>query len=63
MNRIKRIFFIQGNKQDEKESWFFIGNYHSRNSVLNKSFDVLPQIKNDDTTSDNSVSEIIIIIF
>ena len=41
---------------------FFLltGYYCSRNPVLNKSFDVLPQIKDDDDTpSVNSVSEII----
>ena len=49
--------FIQGNlERFQTQSNYFSLN-HSRNPVLNKSFDVLPQIKDDDTPYADPISE------
>jgi hypothetical protein len=54
------MFFIKGNQRENVLIFFSLEIIFCRNPVLNKSFDILPQIKDDDpTSSDNSVSEII----
>lgn len=54
--KIKRMFFIKGNQIRINE---YLKIIFCRNPVLNKSFDILPEIKDDDPSSDNSVSEIL----
>jgi hypothetical protein len=54
--KIKRMFFIKGNQIRINE---YLEIIFCRNPVLNKSFDILPEIKDDDPSSDNSVSEIL----
>jgi hypothetical protein len=55
--KTKKIFFIKGTQQlfiPPRKISFFL--FCFRNPMLNKSFDVLPQIKDDNTHSDDHVS-------